>query len=189
MAICFSISNFQVRLLRVGNGKESQDAILCEESPNRQTSGESASLPQYLGLDNDEICIKSVVRIGKKKTSNKVDVPWPDDLLNGDEILVDGESESSVHTKSTPMKVTFTNTDVKKSFMKQLSKLKDVDESSPFKSISISHDMTKKERDQNKAMFEETKRLNTEEKSGKHRHIVRGPPWARKIIRVVAKSK
>jgi hypothetical protein len=71
--------------------------------------------------------------------------------------LVDGESESSVHTKSTPMKVTFTNTDVKKSFMKQLSKLKDVDESSPFKSISISHDMTKNERDQNKAMFEETK--------------------------------
>jgi hypothetical protein len=32
---------------------------------------------------------------------------------------------------------------VKKSFMKQLSKLKDVDESSPFKNISISHDMTK----------------------------------------------
>ena len=138
-------------------------------------------------LDNDETCIKSVVRIGKKKTSNKVDVP--DDLLNGDEILIDGESESSVHTKPRPMKVTFTNTDVKKSFMKQLSKLKDVDESSPFKNISISHDMTKNERDQNKAMFEETKRLNTEEKSGKHRHIVRGPPWARKIIRVVAKIK
>jgi hypothetical protein len=41
-----------------------------------------------------------------------------------------------------PMKVTFkfTNTDVKKSFMKQLSKLKDVDKSSPFKNISISHD-------------------------------------------------
>jgi hypothetical protein len=51
------------------------------------------------------------------------------------------------------MKVTFTNTDVKKSFMKQLSKLKDVDESSPFKNISISHDMTKNERDQNKAML------------------------------------
>jgi hypothetical protein len=59
------------------------------------------------------------------------------------------------------MKVTFTNTDVKKSFMKQLSKLKDVDKSSPFKNISISHDMTKNERDQNKAMFEETKRLNS----------------------------
>jgi hypothetical protein len=44
------------------------------------------------------------------------------------------------------MKVTF---DVKKSFMKQLSKLKDVDESSPFKNISISHDMTKNGRDQN----------------------------------------
>jgi hypothetical protein len=53
------------------------------------------------------------------------------------------------------------------SFMKQLSKLKGVDESSPFKNISISHDMTKHERDQNKAMLEETKRLNTEEKSGK----------------------
>jgi hypothetical protein len=127
------------------------------------------------------------VRIGKKKTSNKVDVP--DDLLNGDEILIDGESESSVHTKPRPMKVTFTHTDVKKSFMKQLSKLKDIDESSPFKNISISHDMTKNERDQNKAMFEETKRLNTEEKSGKHRHIVRGPPWARKITRVVAQIK
>jgi hypothetical protein len=46
-------------------------------------------------LDNDETCIKSVVRIGKKKTSNKVDVPA--DLLNGDARLVDGESESSVH--------------------------------------------------------------------------------------------
>ena len=102
-------------------------------------------------LDNDEICIKSVVRIGKKKTRNKVDVP--DDLLNGDVRLVDGESESSVHTKPRPMKVTFANTDVKKSFMKQLSKLKDVDKSSPFKNISISHDMTKNERDQNKAML------------------------------------
>ena len=138
-------------------------------------------------LENDEICIKYVVRIGKKKTSNKVDVPV--DLLNGDVRLVDGESESNVHTKSRPMKVTFANTDVKKSCMKQLSKLKDVDESSPFKNISISHDMTKNERDQSKAMLEETKRLNTEEKSGKRRHIVRGPPWARKIIRVVAKSK
>jgi hypothetical protein len=53
-------------------------------------------------------------------------------------------------TNPRPMKVTF---DVKKSFMKQLSKLKDVDESSPFKNISISHDMTKNERDQNNAML------------------------------------
>jgi hypothetical protein len=35
-------------------------------------------------LDKDEICIKFVVRIGKKKTSNKVDVSY--DLLNGNEI-------------------------------------------------------------------------------------------------------
>jgi len=73
------------------------------------------------------------VRIGKKKTSNKVDLPA--DPLNGDVRLVDRESDSSVHTKPRPMKVTFANTDVKKSFMKQLSKLKDVDESSPFKTL------------------------------------------------------
>ena len=41
----FSISNFQVRLLRVGNGKESHDAIFCEESPR----GSYKNNTQYSG--------------------------------------------------------------------------------------------------------------------------------------------
>ncbi|ESO98031.1 hypothetical protein LOTGIDRAFT_174430 [Lottia gigantea] len=59
--------------------------------------------------------------------------------------------------KPRPMKVCLNNTEDKKSFMINLSKLKNAEEGSKFCNISVTHDMTKSERELNKAMFREAK--------------------------------
>ncbi|VDI66055.1 Hypothetical predicted protein [Mytilus galloprovincialis] len=108
-------------------------------------------------LETDAEGIKNVVRIGKREENAE---------------------------KPRPMKVTLENVDIKKKLMKNLTKLKAVDKESKFGNISVTHDMTKTEREQNKAKLTEAKQKNENDKSGKHLYIVRGPPWARKIIRV-----
>lgn len=62
--------------------------------------------------------------------------------------------------KPRPLKVTFKTTDDKKCFMKNLSKLKGIDENSPFTKIGVTHDMTKSEREANKAKLNEAKEKN-----------------------------
>ena len=57
-------------------------------------------------------------------------------------------------------------------------------EESAFANISVTHDMTKTERDQNRAKISEAKKKTEDDKSGKYMYIVRGPPWARKVVRI-----
>ena len=86
--------------------------------------------------------------------------------------------------KPRPMKVTINDIETKKKLMKNLTKLKNVEETSEFANISVAHDMTKSERDLNKAKIAEAKAKTENDKSGKYMFIVRGPPWARKIVRI-----
>lgn len=115
-----------------------------------------SELLEYLHADSN--CFSNVVRIGKKTDDNE---------------------------KSRPMKVTLSNTESKKSVMKNLSRLKNTGTDSQFHNISVTHDMTKTEREQNKAKINEAKEKTESDKSGKYHFIVRGPPWARRIVRVL----
>ena len=53
-----------------------------------------------------------------------------------------------------------------------MSKLRDVEETNAYKKLSVTHDMSKSEREANKEKLAEAKRLNDEEKSGKYKYSV-----------------
>lgn len=48
--------------------------------------------------------------------------------------------------------------------------------------------MTKEERENYKNKYLEAKAMNDKNTSGKFRYIVRGPPWARRTVRVLKRS-
>lgn len=118
-------------------------------------------------IEADDSCILNVTRIGKRKETTS------------------SETERSNETsKPRPIKVVWSETAPKRSFMKNLVHLRKVDEHSPFYGVSVTHDMSQDERDENKRLYLEAKAKNEKEKSGKFKFLVRGPPWARRIIRV-----
>ena len=72
------------------------------------------------------------------------------------------------------------DTNKKMELFKRISNLRDPEDK--YKCISIQDDLTKKEREEGRKLLEEarTKEINDE---GKWVHRVRGPPWARTIVR------
>ena len=68
--------------------------------------------------------------------------------------------------------------------MASLGNLKNAEE--PYSRISISHDMTKEEREQNKKLLTEAKKLQDEDQ-GNWTYKVRGPPWDLKIVKLSTK--
>ena len=103
--------------------------------------------------------ISSMFRVGKKDTNN---VPRP--LL-----------------------VKFRERAMKNEVMESLSELKDAEQS--FKTLSITHDLTKKEREECKKLVDEAKKRESDQtkdvQSGQGEFIfrVRGPPGQMRIIR------
>lgn len=73
--------------------------------------------------------------------------------------------------------------------MKNLSRIKETPMESPFRKMSVTHDMSKSEREINKQKVLEAKAMNEQDKSGEIKYIVKGPPWGRKIIKVKKKNK
>jgi hypothetical protein len=59
--------------------------------------------------------------------------------------------------------------------MSNVRKLGTADEN--FQSISIEHDMTKRERELNKEQVKQVKEKNEEHESGNYQYVVRGPPY------------
>jgi len=84
------------------------------------------------------------------------------------------------------MKVVFEDEKSKSVFMSNVRKLGTADEK--FKSISIVHDMTKRERELNKEKVKQAKEKNVENESGDYQYIVRRPPWERKVVKVKVKK-
>jgi hypothetical protein len=72
------------------------------------------------------------------------------------------------------MKVVFEDEKSKSVFMSNVRKLGTADEK--FKSISIVHDMTKRERGLNKEKVKQAKEKNEENESGDYQYVVKGPP-------------
>ena len=89
--------------------------------------------------------------------------------------------------KNRPLMVTVSTEEQKRNLFKSLYKLKDIEE---FTNISMSHDMTKEERELSKSKVAEanakTKELmdNNKEKSKNWIFRGRGPPWQQKVVLV-----
>ena len=79
-----------------------------------------------------------------------------------------------------PLLVTMFREEKKSDIFRNLAKLRNT----KFKDISINHDMTKLEREQNKKLVAEAKDMASNDKSGLWYYRVRGPPWERKIVQV-----
>ncbi|VDH98370.1 Hypothetical predicted protein [Mytilus galloprovincialis] len=109
----------------------------------------------------DNSSIVNVTRLGKKKESD-------DDL--GD-------------IKPKPLKMIWADNESKRTFMKQLSYLKGIYEESPFYGFSVTHDMTKEERDENRKKI-----LEAQAQTKSDKYLVRGSSWARRTARVPKES-
>ena len=101
--------------------------------------------------------ITKVIRLGKKQT-------------DGDT----GDTEQ----KPRPLKLEMKDTNKKMELFKRLSNLRDAE--NKYKSLSIQHDL--KKREEGRKLLEEarTKEINDD---GKWLYRVRVPPWVRKIVR------
>ena len=82
--------------------------------------------------------------------------------------------------------VVFEDEKSKSVFMSNVRKLGTADEK--FKSISIVHDMTKRERELNKEKVKHAKEKNEENESGDYHYVVRGHPWERKVVKMKVKK-
>ena len=81
-----------------------------------------------------------------------------------------------------PMLVSFKNDDDKSKVMRNLYKLKNA--KSPLNKISVKHDMTKQEREQDKKPEGEARSHNDRNSDPTYKFVVTGLPWDRKIIKV-----
>lgn len=106
----------------------------------------------------------------------QVDCRVDKDITN---ILRLGKKESD---KSRPLLVSFRSGLLKNQVMESLAKLADA--SAVFKNLSITHDMTLRERQRCKELLGEAKRLEEEETSGEWIFRVRGAPVEMKIVRL-----
>lgn len=88
--------------------------------------------------------------------------------------------------KSRPTKVIFGDEREKSGFMRNLRNLAEAEEK--FKSISVTHDMTKRERALNKEKVNEAKDMNEKNESGDYKYVVIGPPWERRVVKVKIKN-
>ena len=87
---------------------------------------------------------------------------------------------TKVENKDRTLLIRFENTDIKKDLFKNLSSLKNSEE--PYSKIQIIHDLTPREREEYRKLREEANAKSTE----KEKFVVRGPPWARKIVKLQA---
>lgn len=78
------------------------------------------------------------------------------------------------------MLVSFSDLECKKALFRNVGKLRDAEES--YRKVSITHDMTVKEREENKILLDQAK--SKIDKTGRFKYVVKGPPWARKIHKV-----
>ena len=104
-------------------------------------------------VEADVSKISNVVRLGKR---NK------EELNNKD-------------SKPRPAKVALTEADEKHRIMKNLSRIKETPMEIPFRKMSVTHDMSKSEREINKQKVLEAKAMNEQDKSGEIKYIVKGP--------------
>jgi hypothetical protein len=103
------------------------------------------------------------------------------DCANGDIISVRrlGKREEGTYR---PMLVSFKTAGVKSQVMESLAKLADAEDR--YRSLSITHDMTQKEREEVKKLVAEAKEKQTNDPSGEYVYRVRGYPGEMTIVRL-----
>ena len=84
--------------------------------------------------------------------------------------------------KPRPLLVQFKDEEKKNGLMQNLANLSKAPEA--LQKISVQHDLTKKQREDEKEMRECAKKMEAEDESGEFNYRIRGPPWARRIVKM-----
>ncbi len=95
------------------------------------------------------------------------------------------DEEDSQSSKNRPLLVTLPTEEAKVKVMKNLHNLRN----SPYNHVSVKHDMTRQEREEEKKLREEARQKNEEENDPNFHYLVRGLPWDRKITKVKKKNR
>ena len=74
-----------------------------------------------------------------------------------------------------PLLITLKEEEKKRQLFQNLNKIRDAGE--PFNKVIITHDLTKKQKEELKQMVEQAKEKEKEDQLGKYTYRVRGPPW------------
>lgn len=82
--------------------------------------------------------------------------------------------------KPRPLLIKMINEDKKKALFKNLKLLQTAPEK--YRNVSVQNDLTTKQREEDKKLRDEAKKLENES-SGNEKFKVRGPPWARRIVK------
>ena len=88
--------------------------------------------------------------------------------------------------KPRPILVEFKGDEKKRGLMKNLANLSKAPEA--MKKISVQHDLTKKQREDEKELRDHAKKMESEDNSGEFNYRIRGPPWARRIVKMKKKE-
>ena len=64
----------------------------------------------------------------------------------------------------------------KRQLFQNLNKIRDAGKA--FSKVSVTHDLTKKQKEELKQMVEQAKEKEKEDQSGEYMYQVRGPPWS-----------
>lgn len=95
-----------------------------------------------------------------------------------------GKRETDKHR---PLRVIFDGELNKGKFMANLKYLPDA-ENENLKQLSISHDMTKKEREEGSRLYKLAQKKNEENESGDYVYTLKGPYWDRRMVKVKKKD-
>ncbi len=90
-----------------------------------------------------------------------------------------GRFDKEAEEMKRPLLVTFSEAEQKVAFFKKAGALKTNKE---YEKVRLANDLTKSEREAEKKLYLEAKELK--EKSGEYTFKVRGPPWARRIVKL-----
>ena len=88
--------------------------------------------------------------------------------------------------KDRPLLITLKEEEKKRELFQNLNKIRDAGE--PFNKVIITHDLTKKQKDELKELVEQAKEKEKEDQSGEYMYCVRGPPWSW-FIKKIPKKK
>ena len=92
-----------------------------------------------------------------------------------------GKYDSKSETSSRPLMVNMQSVEAKLMLFKNIHQIKNVPK---YKTVNVSNDLTKAERENEKKLWIEAKKLQEKEESGEYIYRVRGPPWARKVVKM-----
>ena len=89
--------------------------------------------------------------------------------------------------KDRPLLITLKEEEKKRQLFQNLNKIRDAGE--PFNKVIITHDLTKKQKDELKQLVEQAKEKEKEDQSGEYMYHVRGPPWSWFMMKIPKKCR